>query len=98
MHPNTVRQLDAQPGSRQADSGGNRGALDSAMAGAPLIGLLFAFFAVMEWKVPAIFHKTKSMVQFIPALLVFVVIGWVLVQIPLNNAGKPDEPAPPSAV
>ena len=78
----------------------NNGILLSAglIAGEALIGLLFAFFAVMEWKVPAIFHQTKSMVQFIPALLVFVVIGWVLVQIPLNNAGKPDEPAPPSAV
>ena len=32
------------------------------------------------------------------SLLVFVVIGWVLIRIPLANAGRPDEPAPPSAM
>ncbi|MBN2366764.1 MAG: oligopeptide transporter, OPT family [Calditrichaeota bacterium] len=78
----------------------NNGILLAAglIAGEALIGLLFAFFALMEWPVPSIFTQTKSMVQFIPALLVFLVIGWVLVKIPLNNAGKPDEPAPPHAM
>ncbi len=78
----------------------NTGVLLSAglIAGEALIGLLFAFFALMEWKVPAVFHQTGSMVQFIPALLVFLVIGWVLVKIPLNNAGRPDEPAPPTTM
>ncbi len=75
----------------------NNGILLAAglIAGEALIGLLFAFFAVMEWPVPEIFHQTKSMVQFIPALLVFLVVGWVLVKIPLGRAGGPDEPAPP---
>ncbi len=78
----------------------NNGVLLAAglIAGEALIGLLFAFFALMEWPVPEVFHQTKSMVQFIPALLVFVIIGYVLVKIPLNNAGSPDEPAPPSAM
>lgn len=78
----------------------NNGTLLAAglIAGEALIGLLFAFFALMEWPVPEVFHQTKSMVQFIPALLVFLVVGWVLVKIPLNNAGRPDEPAPPSAM
>ena len=78
----------------------NNGILLAAglIAGEALIGLLFAFFAVMEWPVPEIFHQTKSMVQFIPALLVFLVVGWVLVKIPLGRAGGPDEPAPPHAM
>ena len=78
----------------------NTGVLLSAglIAGEALIGLLFAFFALMEWEVPAVFHQTGSMVQFIPALLVFLVVGWVLVKIPLGNAGSPDEPAPPTTM
>ncbi|GAB4368398.1 MAG: oligopeptide transporter, OPT family [Calditrichia bacterium] len=78
----------------------NSGVLLAAglIAGEALIGLLFAFFALMEWPVPEVFHQTKSMVQFIPALLVFLVVGWILVRIPLKNAGSPDEPAPPSAM
>lgn len=78
----------------------NTGVLIAAglIAGEALIGLLFAFFAVMEWKVPEVFHQTSSMVQFIPSLLVFILVGWVLVRFPVNNAGDPNEPAPPSAI
>ena len=68
------------------------------IAGEALIGLLFAFFALMEWPVPQIFEQTGSMVQFVPALLVFLVVGWVLSKIPVGQAGSPDEPAPPSAM
>jgi len=64
------------------------------IAGEALIGLLFAFFAVMEWETPIIFTEPS----FLISLLVFVVIAFVLIRTPLNNAGKPDEPAPPSAV
>ena len=78
----------------------NTGILISAglIAGEALIGLLFAFFAVMDWKVPEVFKQTESMLQFTPALLVFLIIGWVLVRIPLNNAGDPNQPAPPQAM
>jgi uncharacterized oligopeptide transporter (OPT) family protein len=78
----------------------NTGVLLAAglIAGEALIGLLFAFFAVMEWPIPEVFHQTESMVQFIPALLVFLIIGWVLVKLPLGRAGRPDEPAPPTAM
>jgi putative OPT family oligopeptide transporter len=78
----------------------NNGVLLAAglIAGEALIGLLFAFFALMEWPVPEVFHQTKSMIQFIPALLVFLIVSWFLVKIPLKNAGSPDEPAPPHAM
>ncbi len=64
------------------------------IAGEALIGLLFAFFAVVEWETPVIFEDPS----FLVSLLVFVVIGYILVKVPVANAGKPDEPAPPSAV
>jgi hypothetical protein len=54
---------------------------------------LFAFFAVVEWKTPIIFESPS----FLISLLVFAVVAFVLIRTPLNNAGKPDEPAPPSA-
>jgi putative OPT family oligopeptide transporter len=68
------------------------------IAGEALIGLLFAFFKLINWSVPVVFQQTRSMVQFIPALLVFLVVGWVLTKIPVSKAGSPDEPAPPQAM
>jgi len=80
----------------------NTGVLIAAglIAGEALIGLLFAGLAVGnlqygEW--------LTRMFSFLPlnfgwSLLVFAFIGWLLVQIPIGNAGRPDEPAPPSAV
>jgi OPT family oligopeptide transporter len=68
------------------------------IAGEALIGLFFAFLAVMEIPVPAFFKQTGSMVQFLPSLLVFVFIGWLMTKIPTANAGSPDEPAPPRAM
>src|SRR5512146_302126 len=64
------------------------------IAGEALIGLLFAFFAVVEWRIPIVFTEPS----FLVSLVVFVVVGYVLVKVPLANAGKPDEPAPPSAL
>jgi putative OPT family oligopeptide transporter len=80
----------------------NTGVLLAAglIAGEALIGLLFAGLAVFNVHystfLPRIF--TFLPLPFAVSLLVLVVIGWILIQIPLKNAGKPDEPAPPSAV
>jgi len=68
------------------------------IAGEALIGLFFAFLAVMEINVPAIFTQSGSMLQFLPTLLVFLFVGWYLVKVPVSNAGSPDEPAPPRAM
>lgn len=78
----------------------NNGTLLAAglIAGEALIGLLFAFFAVMDWKLPEIFVQTGSMMQFLPSLIVFAVVGWFLVKVPIGNAGNPDDPAPPRAM
>jgi putative OPT family oligopeptide transporter len=64
------------------------------IAGEALIGLLFAFFAVVEWRTPVIFAEPS----FLVSLIVFAFVGYILVKTPLSNAGSPDEPAPPSAM
>jgi len=64
------------------------------IAGEALIGLLFAALAFGEVKLLAIFEEPS----FITSLIILAVIGWVLIQIPIRNAGRPDEPAPPTAV
>ena len=64
------------------------------IAGEALIGLLFAGFAFAEVKLLAIFAKPS----FLVSLLVFVIVAWILIQVPVKNAGSPDEPAPPSAM
>lgn len=66
------------------------------IAGEALVGLVFAFIAVYD------FSLLQKMIvfsnpSFLVSLLVFVVIGFILVKIPLKNAGNPNDPAPPSA-
>ncbi len=74
----------------------NNGILLAAglIAGEALIGLLFAGFAFGEIQLFAFFAKPS----FLISLAVFAFIAWFLIQIPIKNAGKPDEPAPPSAM
>jgi putative OPT family oligopeptide transporter len=70
------------------------------IAGEALVGLVFAFMAVMEWNYQVWLPNFWAALPFpfYISLLVFVVIAWVLIRTPLNNAGAPDEPAPPSAM
>ncbi len=72
----------------------NTGVLVAAglIAGEALIGLVFAGFAFFEISLFSIFTTPT----FLISLLVFAFIGWYLIQIPLKNAGKADEPAPPT--
>jgi putative OPT family oligopeptide transporter len=64
------------------------------IAGEALIGLLFAGLAFAEIPLFAIFKQPS----FLISLVMLGIIGWILVQIPVKNAGRPDEPAPPSGV
>ncbi len=74
----------------------NNGVLLAAglIAGEALVGLVFAALAFWEVKVFQMFEQPS----FAGSLLVFAVVGFILVGIPLKNAGSPDEPAPPSAM
>jgi hypothetical protein len=64
------------------------------IAGEALIGLLFAALAFGEVKLFSIFAEPS----FITSLVILGIIGWILINIPVKNAGKPDDPAPPVAV
>ncbi len=74
----------------------NTGVLLAAglIAGEALIGLLFATLAFTETRLFAVFEHPSI----VTSLAVFAVIAFILIQIPIKNAGKPDEPAPPTAV
>ena len=71
----------------------NNGVLIAAglIAGEALIGLLFAGFAFFEIEIAdlsSVFSITLSVV-------VLALIAYMLIKIPIGNAGKPDDPLPP---
>jgi uncharacterized oligopeptide transporter (OPT) family protein len=70
------------------------------IAGEALIGLLFAALAFGSVNYETFLAKAVSFfpLGFWFALVVLVFLAWLLVQVPLWNAGAPDAPAPPSAV
>jgi putative OPT family oligopeptide transporter len=71
----------------------NNGILLAAglIAGEALIGLIFAGLAFGDIKL----FELSADPSFIISLIVFAFIAWLLVQIPVKNAGKPEDPAPP---
>jgi putative OPT family oligopeptide transporter len=66
------------------------------IAGEALMGLVIAIFAAFEIFLYDHFVFFKNPTYFI-SLIIIAVIAFVLIQIPLKNAGKPDEPAPPAS-
>ena len=80
----------------------NNGILLAAglIAGEALIGLLFAALAFGNVNYGAFLTSVVSWLplKFWFALVVLAFLAWLLIQVPLKNAGRPDEPAPPSAV
>ncbi len=64
------------------------------IAGEALMGLATAAFNFFGWPLPEIFKNPS----YIFGLVVMAVIAYLLVRIPLANAGSPDEPAPPVAM
>jgi hypothetical protein len=82
---------------------GNNGILLAAglIAGEALVGLIFALLAVLDLAYKVWIPTLTG--NFLPldfgwSLLVFVVVALILIMVPLRNAGRPDEPAPPSAM
>jgi putative OPT family oligopeptide transporter len=74
----------------------NTGILIAAglIAGEALVGLVFAGMAFYDVKV----YQAFAAPSFMPSLLVFLVVALILTAVPLSTAGRPDEPAPPSAM
>lgn len=64
------------------------------IAGEALMGLVTAYFAWREIPLPSFFAQPS----FLIGMLVLALIAAVLIRVPLQNAGRPDEPAPPSAM
>lgn len=90
-----VERVNAKKGFNDAQKSRveNNGVLIAAglIAGEALIGLLFAGLAFGEIKLFEFFAQPS----FLVSLVVFAIIAWLLIQIPVKNAGKPDDPAPP---
>jgi predicted anti-sigma-YlaC factor YlaD len=66
------------------------------IAGEALMGLAIAIFAVFNIFLYNYFSFFKNPTFYI-SFIVLAIIAYVLIQIPLKNAGKPDEPAPPAS-
>jgi putative OPT family oligopeptide transporter len=74
----------------------NAGVLTASglIAGEALMGLVVATFRFFEWPLPEIFKEPSILAGF--AVLLLLVL--LMVRVPLANAGRPDEPAPPTAI
>ncbi len=74
----------------------NAGVLTASglIAGEALTGLVIATFRFFEWPLPQIFAEPS----FLAGWAVLALIGFIMIRVPLKNAGSPDEPAPPVAM
>jgi hypothetical protein len=64
------------------------------IAGEALTGLVTATFNFFDWRIPEVFAEPS----YIAGLAVLALLIAVMVKVPLSNAGRADEPAPPSAM
>lgn len=74
----------------------NAGVLTASglIAGEAIFGLVVASFFFFKKPLPIIFESPATISGFI----VLVILAFVMVRVPLANAGSPDEPAPPTAI
>lgn len=62
------------------------------ITGEGLMGLVEATFKFFEWPLPEFFGEPSYAIGFV----VLLILAAILIRVPLANAGRPDEPAPPS--
>jgi hypothetical protein len=74
----------------------NAGVLTASglIAGEALTGLLIALFVLRDIRLPEIFKSPPVLLGFGALALLAI----YMIQVPLRNAGSPDEPAPPTAI
>ncbi len=74
----------------------NAGVLTASgfIAGEALMGIVIAIFRYKQWPLPVIFQHPSVFSGFI----VLAILAIVMIRVPLANAGRPDEPAPPTAI
>src|SRR6266446_3256749 len=75
------------------------------IAGEALTGLLFAYFKFKDIAVLEIFKNDASHSgifrndpSYVAGFVVLLIMGFAMVRVPLANAGRPEDPAPPSAM
>jgi putative OPT family oligopeptide transporter len=69
-------------------------AASGMIAGEALMGLVTATFNFFNWPLPNVFKDPSYTL----GLAVLFVLGVVLVKVPLANAGRPEDPAPPAVI
>lgn len=69
-------------------------AASGLIAGEALTGLVTAGFNVIKGKMPAVFDSPSYTV----GVIVLLALGYLLIQLPLSNAGRPEDPAPPAVI
>src|SRR5580700_4587154 len=69
-------------------------AASGMIAGEALTGLVTATFSFLKWQVPVVFANPS----YIAGIVVLLVLAYVLIKVPLANAGRPEDPAPPAAI
>ncbi len=69
-------------------------AASGMIAGEALTGLVTATFSFLKVQIPVIFQNPS----YIVGILILLLLGFVLVKVPLANAGRPEDPAPPAAI
>jgi putative OPT family oligopeptide transporter len=69
-------------------------AASGLIAGEGLSGLVVAFVAWRQWNMPQIFTHPS----YLAGVAVLLLLAGIMIMLPLRNAGRPDEPAPPQAI
>ena len=74
----------------------NAGVLTASglIAGEAMMGLVIAGLRFFEIKLPSLFAEPS----FLAGMVVLALLAFLMVKLPLANAGSPDEPAPPTAI
>jgi putative OPT family oligopeptide transporter len=74
----------------------NAGVLTASglIAGEAIFGLIVASFFFFKKPLPIIFDQPATISGFI----VLVILAFVMIRVPLANAGRPEDPAPPTAI
>ena len=68
-----------------------------AMAGLVIAAYRFRYAGVPKWEMPKVLPD-GSLAALLLGALVMAALAIIMVKTPLANAGRPDDPAPPTAI
>jgi putative OPT family oligopeptide transporter len=64
------------------------------IAGEALTGLVVAYFKFRDLEIPQVFASPSYLI----GLIVIALLGVLMIRLPLSKAGRPEDPAPPTAI